>query len=91
MRTKQQASEIITRIRRESPASDGQVKFIESLFRDHNISMPIPADLSDSQASQLIDKLIDEKPITDGQIHKLRNWGFSQRDMLTTSKEARKI
>jgi len=86
--SKELASQMITRLRSDSPASANQMEYIATVHRESGRYDPIPTNLTDAAASDLIYKLKTEKPISDNQRHILRRYGVSEEVMPTRAREA---
>jgi len=80
--SREKARQIITRLRKELPASAEQMDYTRILWQHHNRSTSIPTTLTDYDASNLISHLKRTRPTTEGQRAQLRAFGLPKAQVL---------
>jgi hypothetical protein len=80
--SKDAARAIITRLRKELPASDDQMDYIKVLWLQHQKTSPLPSNVTDFNASGLIGHLKRTRPITEGQRTQLRAFGMTEAEVI---------
>ena len=72
IKTKRVADAVLTKLKKDTPASAPQLDYIKVLYRRANITKPIPAGMCEEAASNLIIQLLNTTPATLAQLDELR-------------------